>query len=71
MTKNDRVERFHLSLKREAFANIVPINLSQTIKICREYQQYYNNYRLHQGLKGKIPSENQHSSNKKIFLLQR
>ncbi|MBF0300982.1 MAG: transposase [Oligoflexia bacterium] len=64
--KNGRVERFHLSLKREAFTNVVSINLLQTIKICREYQQYYNNHRPHQGLNGKIPYENQHPSNKNI-----
>ncbi len=54
---NGRIERFHLSLKREAFENVVPINLSHTIKICRSYQYYYNKFRPHQGINGEIPSK--------------
>ena len=38
---NGVTERFHLSLKTEAFKNVVPINLYQTQKVCREYQDYY------------------------------
>ncbi len=54
---NGRIERFHLSLKREAFENVVPINLSHTIKICRSYQYYYNKSRPHQGINGEMPSK--------------
>ncbi|MBF0300338.1 MAG: hypothetical protein HQK51_16585, partial [Oligoflexia bacterium] len=57
----------HLSLKREAFTNVVPINLFQTIKICREYQQYYNDHRPHQGLNGQIATQKQRSLNKHIL----
>ncbi len=53
---NGRIERFHLSLKREVFDNVVPISLAHTIKICRSYQSYYNKSRPHQGINGKIPS---------------
>ena len=54
--KNGRVERFHLSLKTEAFHNVVPINLEQTMRICREYQKYYNENRPPQGINGEIPA---------------
>ena len=54
--KNGRTERFHLSLKSEAFKNVVPLGVYQTQKICREYQDYYNNYRPHQGIAGNIPN---------------
>ncbi|MDB9786682.1 integrase core domain-containing protein [Bacteriovoracaceae bacterium] len=51
---NGRVEQFHLSLKREAFDYVVPIRLSQTQNICSDYQTYYNEFKNHQGLDGKI-----------------
>jgi len=54
---NGRIERFHLSLKREAFENVVPINLSHKIKICRSYLYYNNKSRPHQGINGEIPSK--------------
>ena len=54
-TKNGRVERFHLSLKSEAFKDVVPINIQQTQRICAEYKKYYNDHRPHQGISGKIP----------------
>ena len=54
--KNGRVERFHLSLKTEAFHNVVPINLEQTIRLCSQYQRYYNENRPHQGINGAIPA---------------
>ena len=53
--KNGRVERFHRSLKLEAFENLIPINLSQAQRICNQYKQYYNEHRPHQALSGKIP----------------
>ena len=53
--KNGKVERFHLSLKSEGFANTIPINLLQAQKICTRYKEYYNNYRPHQGIQGKVP----------------
>ena len=55
--KNGRTERFHLSLKTEAFKNVVPLELYQVQRLCREYQDYYNNYRPHQGIAGKIPKQ--------------
>ena len=55
--KNGRTERFHLSLKTEAFNNVVPIGLYQAQRICREYQDYYNSHRPHQGINGKIPNK--------------
>ncbi|MFQ5559417.1 MAG: integrase core domain-containing protein [Nitrospinota bacterium] len=55
--KNGRVERFHLSLKREAFANVVPICVAHMIRICRTYQSYYNEFRPHHGIRGEIPSK--------------
>ena len=48
---------FHLSLKNEAFHNIVPINLRQTIRVCREYQNHYNKFHPHQGIRGNIPDQ--------------
>ena len=53
--KNGRVERFHLSLKKEAFDNVVPVNLNHAQRTCSRYKNYYNNFRPHQGISGKIP----------------
>ena len=53
--KNGRTERFHLSLKSEAFKDVIPINLRQAQRICSKYQDYYNTYRPHQGIQRKIP----------------
>jgi len=53
--KNGITERFNLSLKVEAFENVVPINVYQSQRICRMFQDYYNFYRPHQGIKGNIP----------------
>ena len=52
---NSKIERFHLSLKSEAFDNVIPINLQQTQRVCSGYRKYYNHYRPHQGISGKIP----------------
>ena len=49
------IERFHLSLKSEAFDNVIPINLQQTQRVCSGCRKYYNHYRPHQGISGKIP----------------
>ena len=69
--KNCRVERFHLSLKTEAFQNVVPINLDQTTRICRQYQKYYNENRPHQGIAGKIPTKLQNTVHEKIITFER
>ena len=53
--KNGRVERLHLSLKKEAFDNVAPINLNHAQRISSEYKDYYNNCRPHHGISGKIP----------------
>ena len=63
--KNGIVERFHLSLKTEAFKNVVPMGLHQSQRICREYQDYYNKYRPHQGICGKIPKRTDYNSRNK------
>ena len=52
---NGKVERLNLSLKTEAFKNVIPINLEHTIKRCNQYQKYYNCHRTHQGINGEIP----------------
>ena len=54
--KNGVVERFHRTLKNEAFDNVIPINLERPQRVCREYRKYYNNYRPHRGILGSIPS---------------
>ena len=64
--KNGRTERFHLSLKSEAFRNVVPISLHQSQRICREYQDYYNISRSHQGIRGKIPKQMDQQPKSKI-----
>ena len=51
--KNGVVERFYLSLKTEAFDNVIPINLEQTQRICSEYKDYYNHYRPSPGDTGR------------------
>ena len=70
--KNGRVERFHLSLKSEAFRNVVPINLEQAQRICTEYKKYYNHHRPHQGIAGKIPgNSNQKQTKRTKFILHK
>ena len=51
---NGIVERFHRSLKTEAFPKIVPYCLTHVQDICWKYRDYFNHYRCHQGLEGKI-----------------
>ena len=53
--KNGTIERFHQSLKNEAFDNVVSINLRQTQRVCSEHKTYYNQHRPHQGISGKVP----------------
>ena len=53
--KNRVIERFRLSLKTEAFDNVIPINLEQAQRICAEYKDYYNHYRPRQGIQGEAP----------------
>jgi hypothetical protein len=60
---NGKVERLNLSLKTEAFNNIIPINLEHTIKRCSEYQKYYNCHRPHQGINGQLPGLNKNAVN--------
>ena len=50
-----KVERLNLSLKTEAFKNVIPINLEKTIERCRSYQDYYNGHRPHQAINGNTP----------------
>ena len=70
--KNGKVERFHLSLKSEAFRNVIPINIEQSQRICTEYKKYYNHHRPHQGISGNIPEElNQKQKNRSKFILHR
>ena len=64
--KNGATERFHLSLKSEAFQNVIPINLLQAQRISREYRDYYNNYHPHQGVHGKIPKKTTKTPDSKI-----
>ena len=52
---NGRVERFHRSLKREAMAYVIPISVFQLQSICWQYKSYYNGFRCHQALAGKVP----------------
>ena len=66
------MERFHLSLKSEAFRNVIPINLEQAQRVCTEYKKYYNHYRPHQGIAGKTPeSSNQKQQNRSKFVLHK
>jgi hypothetical protein len=53
---NGKVERFHRSLKEEALADIIPISQHQVHRLCQQYKTYYNDYRCHQGLGGRIPN---------------
>ena len=54
---NGKIERLNQSIKREAFENVIPISLSQTQRICSQYKAYYNEYRCHQSLGGKTPTD--------------
>ena len=56
-TQNGITERFHRSLKTEAFKGTVPISLAQARKISNEYRNYYNHHRPHQGIQGEIPKK--------------
>jgi len=63
---NGRVERFHRSLKNEAFSTSIALTLSQIQQTCCRYQQYYNQDRCHQGLNGATPCGSQVQSSKII-----
>lgn len=63
---NGITERFHRSLKSEAFKNVIPINLLQAQRISREYQHYYNQFRPHQGIQGKIPNKTKSQPDTKV-----
>ena len=66
------IERFYLSLKTEVFDNVIPINLEQAQRICSEYKDYYNHYRSHQGIQGKVPAHlYQWSKNSTGFIQKR
>jgi putative transposase len=53
--KNGKVERIHLSLKKEAFSHFIPITQAQIQKRCWQYKKYYNGNRCHQALAGAVP----------------
>jgi transposase InsO family protein len=55
--KNGRCERFHLSLKKEILRRIDLFEVDQIQSLCVFYQNSYNVFRPHQGLKGKMPSK--------------
>ena len=55
------------SFKSEAFNNAIPINLLQVQRISKMYQDYYNNYRPHQGIHGKIPNKPLQNPQSKIM----
>ncbi len=53
---NGKVERLNLSLKTEAFKNVIPINLEHIKRRCNQYQEYYNDHRPHQAIYGQVPN---------------
>ena len=69
--KNGIVERFHLSLKNEVFDTIAPVTLNQVIRVCREYQRYFNYHQPHQGIGGAIPSIHDHQWPKNKFFFKK
>jgi transposase InsO family protein len=55
--KNGILERFLLSLKKEVFEDVIPINVTQVQRVCLEYQKYYNESRPHQEIERIIPGK--------------
>ncbi len=55
--KNPHVERYHRSQKHEALYRIPIASDSHARKLSSSYRGYYNDFRTHQGIDGKIPSK--------------
>lgn len=55
--QNPYVERFFGSLRRELLDHVIVWNASHLEKLLAEYVDWYENYRLHQGLAGTAPND--------------
>ncbi|MBU0924591.1 integrase core domain-containing protein [bacterium] len=64
---NGKVERCHRSIKEEGLVNVIPITIPQTLTACGLYKDYYNKYRPHQGIDGKIPLRSDDMSTTNLF----
>jgi hypothetical protein len=59
---NAYAERFVRSIRSECLDYFIIFNYSQLNRIVKEYIDYYNNYRPHQGLNA-IPNASPHVNN--------
>ncbi len=57
-----KLERFVRSIRSECLDYFIIFNYSQLNRIVKEYVDYYNNFRPHQGLKA-IPNAPPHDDN--------
>ena len=57
--QNPYVERFFGSLRRELLDHVIVWNAGHLEKLLTEYVDWYENHRLHQGLGGSAPNENE------------
>ena len=53
---NGYAERFVRNIKRECLDQFIILNERHLIKVLKEYKNYYNNIRPHQGIEQNIPS---------------
>ncbi len=57
--QNPYVERFFGSLRRELLDHVIVWNAGHLENLLTEYVGWYENHRLHQGLEGSAPNENE------------
>ena len=54
--QNAHCERVIGIIKRELIDHVIPFNERHLRKLLREYVDYYNNHRTHQGIGGQTPN---------------
>ena len=54
---NAHIERFNRTIQEECFGTEKPVNYDRYLSLINDYLKYYNNSRLHLGLRLKTPAE--------------
>jgi len=64
--QNPFVERFFGSLRRELLDQVIIFHEHHLRNLVREYVNWYENWRLHQGLEGKCPMPHKEGMEDKV-----
>jgi len=64
---NDKIERWHGTIKRECIRPGTPLSLDDARRLAAKYIEYYNTERLHSALGYVTPMDKLEGRNKKIF----